>query len=42
MCIGDAVCANEPLDDGIIVSALEVIEPRLYGIGVAIEAKMGS
>ena len=34
-----AVCVNEPLDDRIIISALQVVEARLSGSGVAIEAK---
>ena len=34
-----AVGVEEALDDGVIISGLQVIEARLYGRVVAIEAK---
>ena len=33
---------EEPLDDGIVISALQIVEPGFRGVVVAIEAKMGS
>ena len=36
-CVG--VRVQESLHDGVVISALEVIEARLYGRVVAIEAK---
>ena len=36
------VCVEEALHNGIVISALEVIEARLFGLSVAIEAKRRS
>ena len=38
-CVAITVRIDEPLDRRIVVSALQVIEAGLYGIGVAVEAK---
>ena len=39
---GVGVRVEEALDDGIVISGLQVIEASLYGNRVAIEAKMWS
>ena len=36
------VCVEEALDDGVIISGLQIIEAGLYGRVVAIEAKKRS
>ena len=37
-----AVGVEEALDDGVVVSALQVIEARLFDLAVAVGAKMRS
>ena len=39
---GVAVRVEEALDDGVVISGLQVIEARLFGEGIAIEAKTRS
>jgi hypothetical protein len=36
---GEGVCIEKALDGGIVISGLQVIEFRLYGERIAIEAK---
>ena len=37
-----AVRVEEPLDDGVVISGLQVIEARLFGRTVAIAANLSS
>jgi len=38
-CRGIAICINEPAELGIVVAGLEIIEPGVIGVGVAMRAK---
>ena len=40
-CAAVGVCVEEALDDGVIISALQIVEPGFFGLSVAIEAKRG-
>ena len=36
------VCVEETLHGGVVISALEIIEPGFFGLSVAIETKRRS